>query len=373
MDVRASAQGRGWQALRFATIVAADAACAALGAWGALLLVSGSLAAPTFRFAAPVVVLRVAIAIAARFHRWSFRASGALEAARLAGVMALGSALVAFAWRELPPSAWVLEYFLTSSAMLAVRYTPRVLDERCFARLPRAEAQFVIAERPRRVLNLLVALGGILLTLPLWVIIAAAIKLTSRGPVFYMQERIGLDLRSGDGRPGSPRRQRDLGGRPFMMYKFRTMRADAEKGTGAVWSSNGDPRVTSVGRFLRHTRLDELPQLLNVVKGDMNVVGPRPERATIFADLRSRIPEYAHRQRVRPGITGYAQVNLEYDSSVEDVAYKLRYDLDYLSRQSVSMDLFIMARTLPVMLFRDKMLSRRAGEVSAPGGSPQLG
>ena len=146
------------------------------------------------------------------------------------------------------------------------------------------------------------------------------------------------------------------------MYKFRTMAVDAERETGAVWSTRDDPRVTPVGRFLRHSRLDELPQLLNVLKGDMNVVGPRPERATIFADLREKLPAYAARQRARPGITGYAQVNLEYDASVEDVAHKLEFDLSYVERQSFSVDLEIMAKTVPVMLFRDRMLGGEAGE-----------
>jgi lipopolysaccharide/colanic/teichoic acid biosynthesis glycosyltransferase len=137
------------------------------------------------------------------------------------------------------------------------------------------------------------------------------------------------------------------------------MRVDAEAGTGAVWSGKNDPRVTPIGRFLRHSRLDELPQLLNVVKGDMNIVGPRPERPTIFADLKEKIPHYQHRQRVRPGITGYAQVNLEYDSTLEDVANKVRYDLDYVANQSVAADVYIMAKTLPVMLFRSRMLKSR--------------
>jgi len=145
-----------------------------------------------------------------------------------------------------------------------------------------------------------------------------------------------------------------------MMIKFRTMCVDAESGTGAVWCAKADPRVTPIGKLLRHYRLDELPQLLNVIRGDMNVVGPRPERATIFADLRQKIPDYPVRQRTRPGITGYAQVNLEYDASVEDVADKLKYDIVYVKRQSVWMDFCIMAKTLPVMLFRDKMLATRA-------------
>lgn len=207
-------------------------------------------------------------------------------------------------------------------------------------------------EGPRRVLNLLVALFGIVLTFPLWILIAIAIKLTSRGPVIYTQTRVGLDKRNTGIHPGDPRRKQDIGGRPFRIYKFRTMRVDAEKGTGAVWAAKDDLRVTAVGKWLRQSRLDELPQLINVLRGEMNVVGPRPERPAIVADLRSRIPEYQGRQRVRPGITGHAQVNLEYDSSIEDVKQKVGYDLEYISRQGFWADVWIMTRTIPVMLFR---------------------
>jgi len=204
----------------------------------------------------------------------------------------------------------------------------------------------------RRVLNIAVALIGLIVTFPLWVLIAVAIKLTSRGPVFYDQTRVGLDSRGTGIRPNDPRRKQDLGGKPFRIYKFRTMRVDAEHATGAVWATQNDGRVTSVGRLLRQYRLDELPQLINVLKGDMNVVGPRPERPAIVADLREQIPNYQERQRVRPGITGHAQVNLQYDSSLDDVRRKLGYDLEYIHRQGFWADLKIMAVTLPVMLFR---------------------
>ena len=204
----------------------------------------------------------------------------------------------------------------------------------------------------RRALNVVVALIGIVVTLPLWLLIALAIKLTSRGPVFYNQTRIGLDKRGTGIRSNDPRRKEDLGGRPFRIYKFRTMKSDAERGTGAVWAVADDGRTTAVGRFLRQYRLDELPQLLNVLKGDMNVVGPRPERPSIVANLRQNVAEYQARHRVRPGITGHAQVNLEYDASIDDVRRKIGYDLEYLHRQSFWADLKIMAQTIPVMLFR---------------------
>lgn len=204
----------------------------------------------------------------------------------------------------------------------------------------------------RRVLNLVVALIGLIVTFPLWVLIALAIKLTSRGPIFYTQVRVGLDTRATGLGANDPRRRVDLGGRPFTIYKFRTMTVDAEIGSGAVWAQKNDARVTSIGRWLRQYRLDELPQLINVIKGEMNVVGPRPERPAIFADLREEIPGYQRRQRTPPGITGHAQINLEYDSSVDDVRRKLAYDIEYIERANFWQDLWIMLKTVPVMLFR---------------------
>jgi lipopolysaccharide/colanic/teichoic acid biosynthesis glycosyltransferase len=198
----------------------------------------------------------------------------------------------------------------------------------------------------------LVAILGIIITAPVWLLIAIAIKVTSRGPVIYTQTRVGIDQRGTGIRSNDPRRKQDLGGRPFRIYKFRTMAADAEHGTGAVWAAKNDGRVTTIGRFLRQYRLDELPQLINVLRGEMNVVGPRPERPAIVADLRGKIPNYQVRQRVRPGITGHAQVNLEYDSNLDDVKQKVGYDLEYIRRQGFWADLKIMAQTLPVMLFR---------------------
>lgn len=207
-------------------------------------------------------------------------------------------------------------------------------------------------DRAVRVLNVVVALIGILVTLPLWLLIAVAIRLTSRGPVFYTQTRVGLDARNpADPRPDS-RRVQDLGGRPFSIIKFRTMRPDAEAGRGAVWARTNDDRVTLVGKWLRRSRLDELPQLINVLRGDMNVVGPRPERPQMIEELRSQIPAYQQRQRVRPGITGHAQVHLQYDTSIDDVRRKVQHDLEYIASRSVWQDVMIMLKTLPVMFFR---------------------
>src|SRR5205085_3140636 len=130
------------------------------------------------------------------------------------------------------------------------------------------------------------------------------------------------------------RRGPDAGGIVFTIYKFRTMRNDAEQGSGAVWATQDDPRVTAVGRILRQYRLDELPQLFNVIRGDMNIVGPRPERPTIFAELRENIPQYHMRQRVKPGITGWAQINQAYDACLDDVRRKVALDLEYMKNQS---------------------------------------
>lgn len=207
-----------------------------------------------------------------------------------------------------------------------------------------------------RLLNVLVAIVALVAFLPLMVLIAVAIKLDSRGPIFYRQLRIGLDRR-GFRRTDSDtgRRTADMGGRPFLMYKFRTMCADAENHTGPVWASAHDSRTTRLGRWLRQYRLDELPQFWNVLKGEMCVVGPRPERPSFVGRLRNEIDGYTLRQRVPPGITGWAQVNRDADQSLEDVREKLRYDLEYLYRRSLWFDVRIMMQTLPVMLERERL------------------
>ena len=207
-------------------------------------------------------------------------------------------------------------------------------------------------EHLERTLNLAIAVTLLVLTFPVWLVIALVIKLTSRGPVFYNQVRVGIDTRAGSSIAQDPRRKVDLGGRPFTIYKFRTMAVDAEHSSGPVWATRADPRVTPVGRVLRSLRLDELPQLINVIRGDMNLVGPRPERPTFVVELRREIPEYTRRNRVKPGLTGLAQVNLEYDSCVDTVRAKLEYDLEYIRRQSLLEDLKIMLKTVPVILFR---------------------
>jgi lipopolysaccharide/colanic/teichoic acid biosynthesis glycosyltransferase len=208
------------------------------------------------------------------------------------------------------------------------------------------------AEGTERVVNVTLAVIALLLLSPLLLLIALAVKLTSPGPILYTQTRIGIDRRLARGNRSYDRRAQDLGGSVFTIYKFRTMRVDAERKSGAVWATRRDPRVTPIGRFLRASRLDELPQLFNVVLGDMNIVGPRPERPGIFARLRTEIEEYPLRQLAKPGITGWAQINHTYDACVEDVRQKVRYDLEYIDRRSLAEDVRIMLKTVPVMLLR---------------------
>jgi len=203
-----------------------------------------------------------------------------------------------------------------------------------------------------RLFNLLVAIVMLVLVAPIMVITALLVWLTSRGPILYTQTRVGIDRRWNRTRALNERRREDLGGIPFTIYKFRSMKVDAEVNGQAVWAAKNDDRVTSIGTLMRKTRLDELPQLFNVIRGDMNIVGPRPERPSIFVRLREQIEEYPCRQRVKPGITGLAQVSNPYDSCLDDVRRKVHYDLIYMRTQSLSEDIRIMLKTIPVMFFR---------------------
>jgi lipopolysaccharide/colanic/teichoic acid biosynthesis glycosyltransferase len=204
--------------------------------------------------------------------------------------------------------------------------------------------------RSTRALNVVLALVGIVLSAPLMFAVAVLVKLSSPGGVIYRQERVGIDRRSRGVDLHNSRRDRDKGGKLFTIYKFRTMRNDGS--TSQVWAREGDPRITPIGAILRKYRLDELPQLFNVLLGDMNIVGPRPEQPEIFARLRDEVDRYPHRQQVPPGITGWAQVNQRYDETVEDVKKKVILDLEYLERRSPGEDLRILLRTVPVVLFR---------------------
>jgi lipopolysaccharide/colanic/teichoic acid biosynthesis glycosyltransferase len=204
----------------------------------------------------------------------------------------------------------------------------------------------------REWVNTLLAIVALVVLSPIMLLIALVVKLTSRGPALYTQTRVGLDRRHPGNGADNHRRALDLGGKPFTIYKFRTMHPDAERQTGAVWATKRDARITPVGRFLRQYRLDELPQLFNVLKGEMNIVGPRPERPTIFAELTENIAEYRFRQRAKPGITGLAQINHHYDECLDDVRKKVQYDLEYIQRQGLLEDFKIMLKTIPVVLLR---------------------
>ena len=199
-------------------------------------------------------------------------------------------------------------------------------------------------------LNVLLALALLVLTAPLMAVVALLIRLTSRGPVLFAQERVGLDRRAGILTHGE-RRRTDIGGRPVRIYKFRTMYFDGSR-THQVWTKPNDDRVTPVGRVLRSYRIDELPQLFNVLRREMNVVGPRPEQPQIFARLRQRHARFPVRQKVLPGITGLAQVKCGYGGDDFQIRRKLEFDLEYVERRDLKLDLEILLRTVPVVLLK---------------------
>ena len=178
----------------------------------------------------------------------------------------------------------------------------------------------------KRPIDLLLGLLGLIVAAPVMLICGTLVKLTSRGPMFYVQERVGRN------------------GKPFKIFKLRSMYADAEA-AGPRWCGQDDPRVTPFGWFLRKTHLDELPQLINVVRGDMSLIGPRPERPCFVQKLRRAVPLYPARLAVRPGITGLAQIRHPSDQTIEDVQTKLGYDLEYIRRASLLLDLHILALT----------------------------
>lgn len=185
----------------------------------------------------------------------------------------------------------------------------------------------------KRLIDVVVGCALLLLTLPISLIAVIAIKLDSPGGAFYHQDRVGM------------------GGLVFRIMKLRSMYIDAETKTGAIWAAKGDSRVTPVGRLIRRIRIDELPQLINVIKGDMSLVGPRPERPEIITKLAHTIPLYSHRHSMRPGLTGWAQVCYPYGATVEDTTEKLCYDLYYIKNWSLLLDLQIMLQTMKVVLY----------------------
>ncbi len=188
-------------------------------------------------------------------------------------------------------------------------------------------------KKMKRIMDIVISFLILVLSAPILLVTAIAVKLDSKGSVFFNQERMGLN------------------GRLFKVYKFRSMIKDAEKYSGPVWSSKDDPRITRVGKFIRKVRIDEIPQMLNILKGEMSLVGPRPERAFFVEKLSEDIPLYKRRLKVRPGVTGWAQVKHKYDETIEDVKTKLRYDLFYIENMSLRMDMKIIFRTVFVVVF----------------------
>lgn len=184
----------------------------------------------------------------------------------------------------------------------------------------------------KRIIDIFISLLILVITLPVTIITAIAIKLDSKGPVFFLQERMGQN------------------GKVFKVIKFRSMIDNAEAYSGPVWSHKDDPRITRVGKFIRKVRIDEIPQMINVLKGEMSLVGPRPERPYFVEKLTKEIPLYKRRLRVRPGVTGWAQVKHKYDETIDDVKTKLRFDLFYIENMSLRMDFKILFRTIFVVL-----------------------
>jgi lipopolysaccharide/colanic/teichoic acid biosynthesis glycosyltransferase len=211
----------------------------------------------------------------------------------------------------------------------------------------------------KRTIDIAGSLAGLVLTLPLWLVLPIIIKLDSPGPVFYRQVRVGVNRRrrsrryhqreGSSERRGRERRREDLLGKPFRMIKFRTMVNDAERKSGPVWASRNDSRVTTIGKIMRKTRMDEIPQFINILKGDMSLVGPRPERPKFVRELSEQVEDYTSRLQVKPGLTGLAQVENGYDSSVSTVVAKVRFDLQYIRSWSIFSDIRIILKTFVVV------------------------
>ncbi|MEA1981468.1 MAG: sugar transferase, partial [candidate division Zixibacteria bacterium] len=214
----------------------------------------------------------------------------------------------------------------------------------------------------KRGMDIFGALAGLVLTSPLWIILPILIKLDSKGSVFYTQSRVGINRRKQDRRlcqkvdtddnRRRDRRRENYHGQTFKVIKFRTMVSDAEKKSGPVWATKNDKRVTRLGNFLRKTRMDEIPQFLNILKGDMSMVGPRPERQVFVADLSGKVDNYVRRLEIKPGLTGLAQITNGYDSSISSVADKVRHDIEYIDNWSIWSDIKIILKTVVVVFTR---------------------
>jgi exopolysaccharide biosynthesis polyprenyl glycosylphosphotransferase len=190
-------------------------------------------------------------------------------------------------------------------------------------------------DKAKRLIDIVLSSIILLLTLPLWPFIILAVKLDDKGPIFYSQERIGKD------------------GKPFLLTKFRSMKEGAENETGPIWAEREDPRITKIGKFLRRTHLDEIPQMLNILKGDISLVGPRPERPEFVSQLEKEVPHYRLRYIIKPGFTGWAQIKFRYGRSITDSFEKFQYDLYYLKNRSLILDLRILLKTFQLFFRKE--------------------
>jgi len=257
----------------------------------------------------------------------------------------------------IPLSYYYGEYFKGILFVLAT--TMFILVVPAFLARP-ARMKAMLALAIKRSIDILGAVCGLILTLPVWLILPLLIKLDSRGPIIYAQTRVGRNRRRRDrrycqrtdveDRRRRDRRRTDNVGVPFVMYKFRTMVNDAEAKSGPVWATKNDPRITRLGRFMRKTRLDEIPQFINVLLGHMSLIGPRPERPNFVRKYADKLDNYTGRLNVKPGLTGLAQVSSGYDTSDESVRIKLGYDLEYVNNWSLWLDLKILCRTVIVVV-----------------------
>jgi lipopolysaccharide/colanic/teichoic acid biosynthesis glycosyltransferase len=256
------------------------------------------------------------------------------------------------------PVAWFLSEFVLGPLFLFVTHAYTFIIPRSIAST--SDIRLWVQRVFKRALDIVGSIVGLVFAIPLFVVIPILIKLNSRGPVFYTQVRVGRNRRRSVRRAynvavdsSSRRRERrreDVLGRPFKVIKFRTMVVDAEKKSGPVWATKGDPRITKFGSFLRVCRLDEVPQLINVLRGEMSLVGPRPERPVFVMSLAEEVPNYRERLTVKPGITGLAQVENGYDVSVNSVVSKIKTDLQYIDNWSLLSDFRILLRTIKVVL-----------------------
>ncbi|MDZ7289546.1 MAG: sugar transferase [candidate division KSB1 bacterium] len=259
-------------------------------------------------------------------------------------------------WQKMWGECLISPFFLLSSLAIILVVPEKLVKK---IAMPFTKANFW-DQFGKRVFDFVGAIAGFIFSAIFFIIVPILIKLDSKGPIFYGQQRAGMNHRRRDRRQVNivvahdrrvgERRKQDLLGRPFTVYKFRTMRVDAEKQTGAVWAQKNDPRVTPVGRILRFIHIDEIPQFFNVLCGEMSMVGPRPERPQIMTKLLKEIPQFPERLQVKPGITGIAQIYCGYDATIDDAREKLRYDLMYVKNTSLKHDIAIMLKTLWMIL-----------------------